>query len=506
MLPWLLCFEISIDGGDKMEFSLVKDNVADISSDSIVFFCYEESGLPPAARKIDRALGGFLSDKMKLSDFKGAFGKTVLVDTPGDFNTKMVVLLGLGKRENLGPLEAFRAATIAVVRTGQRSRTVSVDFSNVDRGFLKVFLEGMACGTYEYGKFKSSGRKKNRIEKVCIASRRISADYFSSEAAHAGAVSKSVAFSRDLVNDPPNMLTPSILAEHALSISEGSEHLSCKVLGREEIREMGMGGLSAVSFGSSEPPRFIHLSYSPPVRSRKKVAIVGKGITFDSGGLCLKPADSMRTMKMDMSGAAVVLGTMKALGELTPSVNVHGIVPATENMTGASAYKPDDVVTALNGKTIEIINTDAEGRVALSDALSYAVRLGVSEIVDLATLTGACIVALGLHNAGVMGNNANLVKSVLGSARDVGEKMWELPLDVELREEIRSHVADVKNVGSRWGGAITAALFLENFVSEVPWVHIDIAGPSYVEKSSDWYQYGATGFGVRTIVNYLMNR
>ncbi len=489
-----------------MEFFLTKGDVGDVESDSVVFLCYEGQRLPTAARKIDRKLGGFLSDKVKSSDFKGAFGKTVLVDTPGDFNTKTVALLGLGKKEGFGSLEAFRAANIAVARTGQHSRTVSVDFSNVDRGFLKVFLEGMACGSYEYGKLKSSGRKKNRIEKVCVASRRISADYFNTEAARAGAVSKSVAFSRDLVNDPPNMLTPSILAEHALSISEGSEHLSCKILGKEEIREMGMGGLSAVSFGSSEPPRFIHLSYSPPVRSRKKVAIVGKGITFDSGGLCLKPADSMRTMKMDMSGAAVVLGTMKALGELTPSINVHGLVPATENMTGASAYKPDDVVTALNGKTIEIINTDAEGRVALSDALSYAVRLGVSEIVDLATLTGACIVGLGLHNAGVMGNNTNLVKSVLNSARDVGEKMWELPLDAELREEIRSRVADVKNVGSRWGGAITAALFLENFVSDVPWVHIDIAGPSYVEKSSDWYQYGASGFGVRTMVNYLMNR
>ena len=489
-----------------MEFFLIKGDVGDVESDSIVFLCYEGQRLPAAARKIDRKLGGFLSDKVKSSDFKGAFGKTVLVDTPGDFNTKTVVLLGLGKKEVFGSLEAFRAANIAVARTGHSSHTVSVDFSNVDRGFLKVFLEGMACGSYEYGKLKSSGRKKNRIEKVCVASRRISADYFNTEAAQASAISESVTFSRDLVNDPPNMLTPSILAEHALSISEGSEHLSCKVLGKEEIREMGMGGLSAVSFGSSEPPRFIHLSYSPPVRSRKKVAIVGKGITFDSGGLCLKPADSMRTMKMDMSGAAVVLGTMKALGELTPGINVHGIVPATENMTGASAYKPDDVVTALNGKTIEIINTDAEGRVALSDALSYAVRLGVSEIVDLATLTGACIVGLGLHNAGVMGNNANLVKLVLNSSRDVGEKMWELPLDAELREEIRSRVADIKNVGSRWGGAITAALFLENFVSEVPWVHIDIAGPSYVEKSSDWYQYGASGFGVRTIVNYLMKR
>ncbi len=489
-----------------MEFLLIKDNVADLESDSIVFFCYEKQRLPAAARRIDERLGGFLSDKIKLSDFKGSFGKTILVDTPGDFSTKTVLLLGLGKKEDFGSLEAFRAANIVVGRVGNHSSTISVDFSNVDRKFLKVFLEGMACGAYEYGKFKSSGRKKNRLKKVCVTSRKISANYFDKEAVEASAISRGVSFTRDLVNDPPNILTPSVLAEHALSISKESEYLNCKILDREEIREMGMGGLSAVSFGSSEPPRFIHLSYSPPRKSSKKIAIVGKGITFDSGGLCLKPADSMRTMKMDMSGAAVVLGTIKALGKLTPDVNVHGIIPATENMTGASAYKPDDVVTALNGKTIEIINTDAEGRVALSDALSYAVRLGVSEIVDLATLTGACIVALGLHNAGVMGNNVNLVNSILNSARDVGEKMWELPLDSELREGIRSRIADVKNIGGRWGGAISAALFLENFVSEVPWVHIDIAGPSYVEKPSDWYQYGATGFGVRTVVNYIMKR
>ncbi len=489
-----------------MTFVLLKENVSDVKSDAVVFFCYEKQGLSADARRIDRKLGGFLSEKIKLFDFHGALGKTLIVDTPAGFNSKTVVLVGLGKKPKFGSLEAFRAANAVVSKTGQFFRVLAVDFSNFDKKFLKVFLEGMTCGSYEYEKLKSSARKKNRIEKVWIASNKVSADYFNSEATRAKVVSKSVAFSRDLVNDPPNMLTPSTLARHALSIAEESEHIQCKVFDTEEIKNMGMGGLSAVSFGSSEPPKFIHLSYAPSVKSRKKIAIVGKGITFDSGGLCLKPADSMRTMKMDMSGAAVVLGVMKAIGELTPNVNVHGIVPATENMTGASAYKPDDVVKALNGKTIEIINTDAEGRVALSDALSYSVRLGVSEIVDLATLTGACIVGLGPYNAGVMGNSSRLVKLLLNSARDVGEKMWELPLDAELKEEIRSRVADIKNVGSRWGGAITAALFLENFVSEVPWVHIDIAGPSYVEKSSDWYQYGATGFGVRTIVDYLMNR
>lgn len=489
-----------------MEFFLSKEDISEVRSDSVVLFRFEEEKTPAGVRKLDRKLDGFLSEKIKLSGFSGAFGQTVSVDTPGSSDTKTVVLVGLGKKKRFEALEAFRAAKIVVAKTGKSSRTLCVDFSGVDRKFFRPFLEGAESGAYGYEKLKSSGGTKNRIEKIGIVSRRISADYFDSEESYSRAVSDSVAFARDLVNDPPNMMTPSILAERALSIAEDSESIECEVLDEEQIRSRGMGGLLAVSLGSSEPPRFIHLTYSPPRKSRKKVAIVGKGITFDSGGLCIKPADGMRTMKMDMAGAAVVLGSMKAIGELAPRVNVHGIVPATENMTGGSAYKPDDVVKALNGKTIEIINTDAEGRVALSDALSYAVKLGVSEIVDLATLTGACIVGLGLHNAGVMGNTSSLVRAVLGSARDVGEKMWELPLDEELREEIKSRVADVKNVGSRWGGAITAALFLENFVSETPWVHIDIAGPSYVEKPSDWNQYGASGFGVRTIVDYLMKK
>ena len=489
-----------------MEFSLLKENVADAKSDSVVFFCYEGQQLSSEAKKIDKRLGGFISEKASLSNFKGSFGSTVIVDTPGDSDIRRVVLIGLGKKWNFGQIEAFRCANILVGKIKRLSTTTSVDFTRVEKKFLGVFLQGIESGLYEYGKLKSSNQGKHRLEKIGIYSGKISANYFSSASARANVVSQSVSFSRNLVNDPPNMLTPSTLAEHALSIAAESKHLECKILKRDEIKEMGMGGLSAVSFGSSEPPVFIHLTYTPPAKSKKKVAIVGKGITFDSGGLCLKPADSMRTMKMDMAGAAVVIGAMKAIGHLKPRVNVHGIVPATENMTGASAYKPDDVVTALNGKTIEIINTDAEGRVALSDALSYAVRLGVSEIVDLATLTGACIVALGLYNAGVMGNDPTLVRSILNSADNVGEKMWELPLDSELKEEIKSRVADIKNVGNRWGGAITAALFLENFVSDVPWVHIDIAGPSYLEKSSNWYQYGASGFGVRTIVDYLMSR
>ena len=274
------------------------------------------------------------------------------------------------------------------------------------------------------------------------------------------------------------------------------------------MKKNGMEAILAVARGSKQPPKFIHMRYKPENTKKKvkKIAVVGKGITFDSGGLCLKPADSMRTMKMDMGGAAVVVGVMKAISKLKPNVEVHGIIPTTENMTGGDAYKPDDVIYAMNGKSIEIINTDAEGRIALSDALSYSVKLKVDEIIDLATLTGACMVGLGSYTAGVMGNNQKLVNSILECAEEIGEKMWQLPLDDELRKEIESTVADVKNVGSRWGGAITAGLFLENFVSNKTWVHIDIAGPTYLDNGNKWYPAGASGFGVRTVVKYLMGK
>jgi leucyl aminopeptidase len=273
-----------------------------------------------------------------------------------------------------------------------------------------------------------------------------------------------------------------------------------------EIDKRGMGGIEAVSRGSDEPPRFIHLVYEPKRKTKKSIAIVGKGITFDSGGLCLKPSDSMRGMKMDMAGSAVVLGVMKALARLAPAVRVHGLIAASENMTGAKAYKPDDVIKAYNGKTIEVINTDAEGRIVLSDALSYAVELKADEIVDFATLTGACMVGLGSYTAGVMGNNQKLIDKILSASGRAGEKMWQLPMDDELREEIKSEVADIRNAGSRLGGAITAAMFLEQFVSDVPWVHIDIAGPAYSEKKSALHKIGGTGFGVGTVVQYIMGK
>ncbi len=360
-------------------------------------------------------------------------------------------------------------------------------------------------GGYEFNKYKTDSKSKKKLKKIFFVSKKIKQSSFKEEIRRSKVLSDSIKLARDLVNEPPVSVTPTKLAEVAVEIAEKG-NLGCEIFDRAQIEKIGMGGIEAVSRGSDVPPRFIHLTYEPKRKPKKTIAIVGKGITFDSGGLCLKPADSMRTMKMDMAGSAVVLGVMKALPELLPSVRVHGLISASENMTGAKAYKPDDVIKAYNGKTIEVINTDAEGRIVLSDALSYAVELGVDEIVDLATLTGACMVGLGSYTAGVMGNDQKLAQRILRASERAGEKMWQLPMDDELREEIKSSVADMKNAGSRMGGAITAAMFLEQFVSNVPWVHIDIAGPAYSEKKSSLRKVGGTGFGVSTIVEYIVGR
>ncbi|NIP29715.1 MAG: leucyl aminopeptidase [Candidatus Dadabacteria bacterium] len=489
-----------------IKYILKNRNYLNLVSDSLILLRFENNYTDKSVKDIDKKLKGSFIEKINKQKFDGQYAKSVQIDTVGNYKFKNILLIGLGNKNEFNYLRAFRIGNIINKRSRELASSIILDISKVDKKYLGSIIHGINIGNYEYNKHKTANNNKNIINEVFVYSSKLSKRHFDSQTNYARSISDSVELTRDLVNDPPNKLTPSILAEKAMSITKNSKNLNCKILEEDEIAAIGMGGLTAVSLGSDEPPRFIHLSYISKNKTKKNIAIVGKGITFDSGGLCLKPADSMRTMKMDMAGSAVVLGVMKAVSELKPNVNVHGIIPTTENMTGGSAYKPDDVITAFNGKTIEIINTDAEGRIALSDALSYSVENNMSEIIDLATLTGACIVGLGLYTAGVMGNNQKLIDGILKSAQVAGEKMWQLPLDEELRKEIKSSVADVKNVGSRWGGAITAALFLENFVGDTPWVHIDIAGPSFIEKQTDWYPYGATGFGVSTIVQYLMNK
>ncbi len=489
-----------------MNFRLNKGNPLDVECDVLVLGKFENERIRGLIKDADQALENVLDRTFEQEKFKGELGKSVMINTLGKIKPDRILIAGLGKRSKFG-IDVLRKFGIHTAkRTNSLSQRMAFALEEpVKKGNLSALCEGIMLGCYNFDKYKTQSGDSGGDRTVEFVSDRLREKPFNDEIAYAKITAEATNFARDLVNEPPLALTPRRLAEISAEIASDGK-LGCKIFDTKEIEKRGMGGLMAVSKGSDEPPKFIHLTYEPKRKPRKTVAIVGKGITFDSGGLCIKPSDSMRTMKMDMSGAACILGVMKTLPGLDPPVTVHGLISTTENMPGGKAYKPDDIIRALDGKTIEVINTDAEGRIVLADALSYAVQLEVKEIVDLATLTGACIVALGNYTAGVMGNSQSLINRILAAASLAGEKIWQLPLDEELRKEIDSDVADVKNVGSRWGGAITAAMFLEKFVGDTPWAHIDIAGPAYLEKGGDWYPKGGTGFGVRTIIRYLLGR
>jgi leucyl aminopeptidase len=317
-------------------------------------------------------------------------------------------------------------------------------------------------------------------------------------------LSRAANLARDLVNEPAMFLTPVRMAEIASALASRAG-LECRVHDEKALEQMRMGAFLGVSRGSHQPPRLIHLVYRPPEKPSRKVILIGKGLTFDSGGLSLKTSAGMETMKLDKAGASAVLATMLSLPELRPPAEVHGLMGMTENMPGGSAIKPGDIVTTCGGKTIEVLNTDAEGRLVLADLLCHARDLGADEIIDLATLTGACMVALGPLAGGLFSNDAALGDRLLAAARTAGEKLWPMPLYEEYRSQIRSEMADVKNTGERYGGAITAALFLKEFVGRAtPWAHLDIAGPAFLEANCHPYmRKGATGAGVRTLLTYL---
>ena len=490
-----------------MEFILSTESALKIKTDILILGIFKGQKYSGVIKSLNDILKGALKNLAEEEGFEGDLGKSLMLSsTFGKVASKRVLLVGLGEKAEFSQNTLRKAGILVIkkIKNISSSAVFSSEFSG-SPGHISSISEGLLLGSYEFSKYKSDHNDKSKIEKITFSSKNIKAAAFSEEIEFARLIADSTNLARDLVNEPPVYLTPTKLAEVASQVAKDGG-LKCEIFDYSEIEKRGMNGLMAVSSGSEEPPRFIHLTYEPPKKTRKSIAIVGKGITFDSGGLCLKPPGSMLTMKMDMGGSAVVLGVMKAIAALKPSVRVHGLIASSENMTGGKAYKPDDVINAYNGKTIEVINTDAEGRVVLSDALSYAVELKVNEIVDLATLTGACMVGLGSYTAGVMGNDQKLIGKIRNASDSVGEKTWQLPMDDELRAEIKSSIADIKNAGSRMGGAITAAMFLENFVGDVPWAHIDIAGPAFMEKESLYSPVGGTGFGVRTIIKYLSGK
>ena len=422
--------------------------------------------------------------------FEGKFGQTYLLHTLGKIPADKILIIGFGKKEEFDHNKMREAVAKSIKKLQQiKAKKAAFDFDvNVDYG--KSAAIGAIIADYAYDKYKSE--KAHHLDEITFAR-------FSENDLNEGIIfGEAMKFTRDLANTPAQIATPTKLSE----IAKELEGIETKVFDKEEIARMGMGAYLAVGQGSVQPPKFIHMKYTGK-NVKKKIALIGKGICFDSGGLDIKPASSMLTMKDDMSGAACILGVMRALSKLKPDMEVHGIIAACENMPSGSSYKPGDILTAKNGKTIEIDNTDAEGRLTLADALCYACELGVDEVIDIATLTGACMVALGTVASGIMGNDEEMINRVIETAKESGETYWQLPMFKEYMDSLKSDIADMKNTGSRYGGASTAGLFLQEFVKDTKWCHIDIAGTAYIEKPQKEFIAGATGAGVRTLLNYV---
>jgi len=492
-----------------------KGDPAAFRGEAIVVCHFEDSKkLAGAAERLDRSSEGLLREVMKSGDFTGKQAQVAVIYTRGALPTRRVLLLGLGKKKEFD-LERLRKAFSKAARTARELGLAEFAICRPDvpdgaqclEDVTEATVEGTFLGLYRFTKYKTPDKDSGRDVKgfSIIAASDSEARRMKAAADRAVIISKAVYFARDLVSTPSNDMTPSDMARRAKeAVVSGKVRLT--VFDNRKMEKLGMTALLSVARGSMEPAKFIILEYSGARSAEKPYVIVGKGITFDSGGISLKPADKMEEMKSDMSGGAAVLAVIKAAAELGLPLNLVGLVPATENMPGGRAFKPGDVLRSMSGKTIEVISTDAEGRLILADALTYAGRFKPRAIIDVATLTGACIIALGDDVIGMMGTDDALKHDLQRAAGETGEKLWELPIWDDYAELIKSDVADMKNTGGRAGGAITAAVFLGKFVGDAPWVHLDIAGPAWLSKDKPYIPRGASAVGVRLLVRFLRDR
>jgi leucyl aminopeptidase len=491
-----------------MKLSLDSRGLTEVRTDALIVGRHAgESKLSPGVAALDKQLGGLLTKVMTAEKFEGKPGQIVHVHADGRLPATRVLVAGLGSGK--GDAEAVRRAASTAARRardlGAKSAAGYLPAEGVSpRARAQATVEGSVLGTYRFDKYLKEKNPKNLDAFAVVEPERRSQGAAEDGMRAGGIWGAATCLARDLVNEPANVVTPAYLAKRAQEISR-SGRLGLKVLEREDCEKLGMGAYLGVAQGSLEPPKFIHLTYRPKQRARKRVVVIGKGITFDSGGLDLKPADGMYRMKDDMSGAAAVLGLFSALPKLALPVEVHGLIAATENMPSGTAQRPGDIVRAMNGLTIEIGNTDAEGRLTLADALAYADKeIKPDEMVDLATLTGAIVVALGLGLSGVFVTDEALAGRMLAAAETAGEKMWRMPLYDEYKDGIKSDIADLNNISSqRGGGAIVAGLFMRDFTGGRPWAHLDIAGTAFTERELPLGPKGATGVGVRTLLAYL---
>ena len=493
-----------------MQLTISTRPATEAEGDALVLERYQGDRRPgPELRQVDGALEGLVSRVLEEERFEGRLGETTHVHTGGRLPVKRVLVVGMGRRAECRVETVRRAASAALRRArdlaARRVVTTLLGGRLPARARAQALAEGALLGLYSFDRYKARKDGDRAIEALAVVvpeGRERAAVRDGLRVAELFA--EATSFARDLNNEPANSVTAAALAEAAETVAKAGA-LRVRIYDRAACEAMGMGAYLGVNQGSQEPPRFIHLTYVPKRRSRRRVALIGKGITFDSGGLDLKTAEGMAWMKGDMSGAAAVLGVMRVISRLAPAVEVHGLVAATDNMPSGSAIKPGDILRAMNGKTIEVNNTDAEGRLTLADALSYALReVKPDEMVDIATLTGACSIALGSVCAGVMSNNPALQGRVLRAADAAGERMWPLPLIDDYREGLKSEVADLKNTGPRPGGAITAALFLREFTGDTPWAHLDIAGAAFTDKDLPYAPKGGVGFGTRTLLTYVI--
>jgi len=472
----------------------------------------------------DEALKAAASELLSNGEVTGKIFETALLHAPRGLKAKRLLLIGGGKAKNFSAYELRKMAGTAVRflkpkgiqnfafvapaswggNADKSAHSTNVAHRAGATEAVSAIVEGAFVGNFDPNTYQSD-RKEQRIQDLTVIAA-ANGDQKNLERAldQARIIGESQNFTRELVNEPGNRMTPTDLANRARGMCEQVKNLKCEILDGDAIKQLKMGAFWSVAQGSDEPPALIVMRYEPEGAPAKPVVgLVGKGITFDSGGISIKPADGMEKMKYDMAGGAAMIGAMRAIALLKPRVKVIGIVCATENMPSGKAQKPGDVQIAMSGKSIEIINTDAEGRLVLADGLHYAQQLGCTHLIDAATLTGACVVALGMINAGVFANDEEIYGRFEKALERAGEKMWRLPLDEEYKESIRSGIADIVNSGGRWGGAVTAAMFLKEFVNSTPWIHLDIAGVAWMEENKSWIAKGPSGIAVRSLVEFV---
>jgi len=478
-----------------MDTKLLYQPFDSIEADAVAVVLFENEAAPA---EVKFAAPWF--EEMKASgEFSGKAEELAVLHQPQGIRAKRLVAAGGGKRESFDLRKCVATVTRALKQKGVKTLAWWLN-----GGDAEAAVEGAILGNFEPDQYKTANQGKPLEAFLAVSA---TSDPQLDKAFERGRIiAESQNFARTLVNEPANRLTPSVLADRARAMAVESG-LECEVLDQDRMKQLGMGALLGVAQGSAEPPALIIVRYKPAAapKTNDHLALVGKGVTFDTGGVSIKPAEGMEKMKYDMAGGAAVLGAMRAIAQLKPAIPVTAFVPAVENMVGARAQRPGDIVKSLNGKTVEVLNTDAEGRLILIDAITYAKKLGVTHMVDAATLTGAIVIALGHVNIGAFTNNDAMLGKVMGAARAEGEKMWQMPLDEDYKDLLKSAFADLANIGGRWGGAISAAWFLKEFADDTPWVHLDIAGTAWLDDAKPYMAKGPSGVCVRTFTRLAMD-